>query len=185
MTAIYIAGAAALVIATWAVLTYNRLVGMRNRVDESWSGIDVQLKRRCDLVPNLVEAVKGYAEHERSVLEQTTQARAGAVAASGPAQSEGAETQLSSALRRVFAVAEGYPDLQASSNFRQLQAALAEVETEVAAARQIYNSNVNVFNTSVQSFPNSLVANIGSFKQRAFFEPALVAERAAPAASFT
>ena len=168
------------VILLWAVATYNGLVSRRARVDESWSGIDVQLKRRHDLVPNLVETVRGYAEHERSTLEAATRARAGAVAASGPREARPAEARLTTALGGVLALAEAYPGLRASEGFLRLQAQLAEIEDEIQAARRIYNANVQHFNTAIQVFPNLIVARLCSFAPREFFEIQLVAERLAP-----
>src|SRR5918912_1763275 len=145
----------ALVIAAiWGVAANNSFVRARNKVDEAWSGIDVQLKRRHDLVPNLVETVKGYAQHERETLAAVTQARADAVAASDPAHVERAEAQLSSALGGIHAVAEQYPQLRASEEFRDLEAQLAQIENEIQAARRIYNANVQAYNTRIEIFPN-------------------------------
>ena len=132
---------------------YNGMVRGRNRVDEAWSGIDVQLKRRHDLIPNLVESVKGYAAHEAGVFEAVTQARAAAMSAQGPAQVAQAEGALSGALGRLFAVAEAYPQLRATENFQQLQAELTNTEDQIAGARRIYNGNVQSYNTSIQTFP--------------------------------
>ena len=132
---------------------YNGMVRGRNRVDEGWSGIDVQLKRRHDLIPNLVESVKGYAAHEAGVFEAVTQARAAAMSAQGPAQVAQAEGALSGALGRLFAVAEAYPQLRATENFQQLQAELTNTEDQIAGARRIYNGNVQSYNTSIQTFP--------------------------------
>lgn len=152
------------------VVIRNGLIGARNRVDESWSGIDVQLKRRHDLVPNLVEAVKGYAAHERGVLDSVTRARADAIKASGPRDTGVAEEKLSSALVDVRALAENYPQLRATENFQTLQRQLAEVEDEIQASRRIYNSNVQAYNTRAQVFPNSIVARSGGFDAREFLE---------------
>ena len=146
----------------------NQMIGARNRVDESWSGINVQLKRRHDLVPNLVETVKGYAAHERQLFEAVTQSRSEAISASGPRDVGDAEARLSRGLLDVRAVAEGYPELRASKNFQVLMRELSEVEDEIQAARRIYNSNVQTYNTMIQVFPNSLVA--GGFSSREFFE---------------
>lgn len=148
----------------------NTIIRTRNRVDESWSGIDVQLRRRHDLIPNLVETVKGYAAHERGVLESLTQMRAEAVRAQGPGQTAKAEGQLSGALASVQAVAENYPQLRASENFVTLQRELDEVEDQIQAARRIYNSNVQAFNSKIQVFPNSVVARAGGFTARTYFE---------------
>jgi LemA protein len=159
-----------LIVGLIGVLTYNGMVGSRNRVDEAWSGIDVQLKRRHDLIPNLVETVKGYASHERGTFEKVTQARADAMQASGVQASQQAESKLSGALADLRAVAENYPDLRATENFQRLQADLTEVEDEIQAARRIYNSNVQAYNTKIQIFPNSIVAGVGNFTKREFFE---------------
>jgi LemA protein len=152
------------------VLIRNSIIGSRNRVDESWSGIDVQLKRRHDLVPNLVETVKGYATHERETFEKVTQARAAAMQAQGPAQASQAEGLLTQALGGLRVVAEQYPELRATENFQQLSRNLSELEDEIQAARRIYNSNVQAYNTKIQIFPNSVVANSGGFTPREFFE---------------
>jgi LemA protein len=167
------------------VLIRNSIIGVRNRVDESWSGIDVQLKRRHDLVPNLVETVKGYAAHERGVLESVTQARADAIRASGPRAAGEAETKLSSALMDVRALGENYPQLRATENFQELQRQLAEIEDEIQAARRIYNSNVQAYNTKIQIFPNSIVANAGRFTERDYFEGIEPAEREPVSVSFS
>ncbi len=152
------------------ILIRNGIIGSRNRVDEAWSGIDVQLKRRHDLVPNLVETVKGYATHERETFEKVTQARAAAMQASGPAQASQAEGMLTQALGGLRVVAEQYPELRATENFQQLSRNLSELEDEIQASRRIYNSNVQAYNTKIQIFPNSIVANSGGFTAREFFE---------------
>jgi LemA protein len=148
----------------------NSFIGARNRVDESWSGIDVQLKRRHDLVPNLVETVKGYAAHESQVFEKATKARAEAMSARGVGDTAKAENQLTGALTDLRAVAENYPQLRATENFQQLSRNLSELEDEIQAARRIYNSNVQAYNTDIQQFPGSIVANQGNFTEREFFE---------------
>ena len=148
----------------------NSIIGSRNRVDESWSGIDVQLKRRHDLVPNLVETVKGYATHEQQVFVKTTEARAEAMKAGTVEATQQAEAKLSGALADLRAVAENYPNLRATENFQQLSRNLSEIEDEIQAARRIYNSNVQSYNTKIQVFPNSIVANQGGFTAREFFE---------------
>jgi LemA protein len=148
----------------------NSMIGARNRVDESWSGIDVQLKRRHDLVPNLVETVKGYAAHEQQTFENVTKARAAAMGAQGPGDASQAEGQLDRALADLKAVAEQYPDLRATENFQQLFRQLAELEDEIQASRRIYNSNVQAYNTKIQVFPNSVIAGMGGFTAREFFE---------------
>jgi LemA protein len=168
----------------WAIVAYNSLVRSRNKVDEAWSGIDVQLKRRHDLVPNLVETVKGYAAHERETLQSVTEARQDAEAARGPEQAERAEAKLTSALGAINALAEAYPDLRAAENFQRLQAELAEIEDEIQASRRIYNSNVQDFNTRIQVFPTLLIAGPMSFTARSFFEIEVAAERAVPQVAF-
>jgi LemA protein len=167
------------------VFARNNMVGLRNRVDESWSGIDVQLKRRHDLVPNLVESVKGYATHERETFEKVTQARAAAMQASGPEEASKAESQLTSALGGLRVVAEQYPQLRATENFQQLQRQLTELEDEIQAARRIYNSNVQVYNTRIQQWPWSVIAKQGGFTAKPFFEIGDAAERETPQVSFT
>ncbi len=167
------------------VLIRNGIIGSRNRVDEAWSGIDVQLKRRHDLVPNLVEAVKGYATHEQSTFEKVTQARAAAMQASGPAQASEAEGMLSQALGGLRVVAEQYPELRATENFQQLTRNLSELEDEIQASRRIYNSNVQAYNTKIQIFPNSVVANSGGFTAREFFEIEDPGDREVPTVSFS
>src|SRR3989442_839615 len=148
----------------------NSMIGARIRCDEAWSGIDVQLKRRHDLIPNLVESVKGYAAHERETFQAVTDARARAMGASGPAAAGAAEGMLSQALGRLFAVAEAYPQLRATENFQQLQNELTNTEDQISAARRIYNGNVQSYNSSIQVFPNSIIAGMGGFTRREFFE---------------
>jgi LemA protein len=184
MTGLYIVLGAAAVLVVWVVLAYNALVKARNKVDEAWSGIDVQLKRRHDLVPNLVETVKGYAAHERETLQSVTDARAAAVEASEPGAVERAEAKLTTALGAINALAEAYPQLRAAENFQRLQAELAGVEDEIQAARRIYNSNVQHYNTRTQQFPTLLVAGSLSFRPREFFEIEAPAERAVPRVAF-
>jgi LemA protein len=159
-----------ILIALFLIGAYNGMVRARNKVDEAWSGIDVQLKRRHDLIPNLVETVKGYAAHERETFQAVTDARARAMSASGPAQAGAAEGILSQALGRLFAVAEAYPQLRATENFQQLQAELTNTEDQIAAARRIYNGNVQAYNTKIQVFPNSIIAGMGGFTAREYFE---------------
>jgi LemA protein len=157
-----------------AVLYYigkrNAIIASRNRVDESWSGIDVQLKRRHDLVPNLVETVKGYAEHESQVFEEVTAARSEAMSAQGVGETAKAEEKLTGALTELKAVAENYPTLRATENFQQLSRNLSQLEDEIQASRRIYNSNVQSYNTSIQQFPGSIIANQGGFTAREYFE---------------
>jgi LemA protein len=167
------------------VFVRNNMVSLRNRVDEAWSGIDVQLKRRHDLVPNLVESVKGYATHERETFEKVTQARAAAMQAQGPEEASKAESQLTSALGGLRVVAEQYPELRATENFQQLQRNLSELEDEIQASRRIYNSNVQQYNTRIQQWPWSIIANQGGFTARPFFEIGDAAEREAPQVSFS
>ena len=163
----------------------NSMIAARNRVDESWSGIDVQLKRRHDLVPNLVETVKGYATHEREVFEKVTAARAEATKAHTPADAAQKEGQLTAALTDLRAVAENYPDLRATENFQKLQNELTEIEDEIQASRRIYNSNVQTYNTKIQVFPNSLLANSRGFTPREFFEIEDARDREPVQVSFT
>jgi LemA protein len=160
----------AIVIAAAFVVIYNRLVTLRNRVDNSWSQIDVQLKRRYDLIPNLVESVKGYAAHETSVFEKVTQARADAISAGSVGDQSQAENQLTDALKSLFAVAEAYPDLKANQNFLKLQDELTDTEGKIAYARQFYNDSVMTYNTATQTFPNNAVAGMFGFKDRDYFE---------------
>ena len=148
----------------------NSIIASRNRVDESWSGIDVQLKRRHDLVPNLVETVKGYAAHESQTFEKITKARADAMSAQGVGETAKAEEKLTGALTDLRAVAENYPQLRATENFQQLSRNLSELEDEIQASRRIYNSNVQSYNTSIQQFPGSIIANQSGFTAREYFE---------------
>lgn len=164
-------------------LLYNRLVSLRNRTDEAWSGVDVQLSRRHDLVPNLVNTVKGYATHEQQVFQQVSEARSEAVDAKGPAAQAPAEQKLTSALGSIRAVAEGYPQLLASQNFLDLQRQLAELEDEIQAARRIYNSNVQAYDTARETFPTMLARGLGAFDDRPYFEIA-PAERETPTVTF-
>jgi LemA protein len=171
-----------------AVLIYigirNSMISSRNRVDEAWSGIDVQLKRRHDLVPNLVETVKGYASHESQVFEKATKARAEAMSARGVGETAQAEQKLTGALTDLRAVAENYPQLRATENFQQLSRNLSELEDEIQAARRIYNSNVQSYNTKIQVFPNSIIANQGGFQRKEFFEIEDASDREPVAVSF-
>jgi LemA protein len=162
----------------------NSIIASRNRVDESWSGIDVQLKRRHDLVPNLVETVKGYAEHEKQVFEKVTAARADAMSAQGVGETAKAEEKLTGALTDLRAVAENYPTLRATENFQQLSRNLSQLEDEIQASRRIYNSNVQSYNTSIQQFPGSIVANQGGFTAREYFEIEDASQREPVAVSF-
>jgi LemA protein len=165
------------------ITLYNRFVRLRNRVQNAWAQIEVQLKRRHDLIPNLVETVKGYAAHERGTFEAVTEARAAAQGARTPAEAGQAEGILSQALGRLFAVAEAYPELQADENFRQLQSELAETENRIAVSRQVYNDTVLTFNNAIQTFPGVVIAGPFGFSAREFFETD-EAERAAPRVDF-
>jgi LemA protein len=173
-----------LALALLLVLLYNRLVRLRNRVDNAWAQVEVQLKRRWDLIPNLIETVKGYAAHERGTFEAVTQARANAQQARTPGETAQAEGILGAALGRLFAVAEAYPELQADENFRQLQTELAETENRVAVARQVYNDSVLTLNNAVQTFPGLAVAGPFGFTIREFFEVEEEAQREAPVVDF-
>jgi LemA protein len=168
----------------YVIATFNSLIRLRNRAEEGFSDIDVQLKRRHDLIPNLVETVKGYAAHERQVLENVTAARSTAVAASGPEQRAQAENALTGALRQLFAVAENYPDLKASRNFLELQNELTDTEDKIQAARRFYNMNVRDLNIKIESFPSSVIASMRGIEKREFFELEEPADRAVPTVSF-
>ncbi len=163
--------------ALWAVAVYNGLVQLKVRVEGSWSDIDVQLKRRYDLIPNLVETVKGYAAHEKGVFESVTQARARAMGAVTPGAKGEAEQGLAGALKTLFAVAENYPQLRASENFQGLQGSLTEVEEAIQNSRRYYNAVVRDYNTKLQVIPDSLIANLAGFKPKEFFQPDSPEER--------
>src|ERR687895_420795 len=167
------------------VLLYNRFVRLRNRVDNAWAQIEVQLERRWDLIPNLVETVKGYAAHERETFENVTRARTAAQQAQTPAESAQAEGFLGQMLGRLFAVAEAYPELQADENFRQLQDELAETENRIAVSRQVYNDTVLTFNNAIQTVPGVFFAGFFGFAKRDFFEAEEGARREPPRVSFT
>jgi LemA protein len=158
------------VIVIWAISVYNSLVAMRQRTNQAFADIDVQLKQRHDLIPNLVETVKGYAAHERGTLEAVIQARNAAMAAPGVEQKVAAENVLTGALRQLFALSESYPDLKANQNFQQLQAELSDIENKLAASRRFFNSAVQEYNTGIQQFPAALFAGIFGFSQRPFFD---------------
>jgi len=161
----------------WIVAAFNGLVILKNRAKEAWADIDVQLKRRYDLIPNLVETVKGYATHERELFEKVTQARAAAINATGAQGKAEAENMLSGTLKSLFAVAENYPDLKASQNFLELQKELTDTEDKIQAARRFYNTNVRDLSIKIESFPDNVIANIFGFKQMDLFETADEAER--------
>jgi LemA protein len=152
------------------VAIYNGLVTLKNRVDEAWSDIDVQLKRRYDLIPNLVNTVKGYATHERELFEKVTQARTAAMGAQTPGDKEQAENMLSGTLKSLFAVAENYPDLKANQNFLELQKELTDTEDKIQASRRFYNGNVRDFNTKIEVFPSNIVAGMMNYTKREFFQ---------------
>jgi LemA protein len=158
------------VVLGWGIWTFNRLVALRTRVDNGWSQIDVQLRRRYDLIPNLIETVKGYATHEREVFERVTTARARAIGATGVPDQAAAENAISGGLRQLLAVAEAYPDLKANQNFLALQEELSGTESKIAYARQFYNDQVMRLNTLIQSFPSMLIARAGRFSEREFFD---------------
>ena len=158
------------IVVLWLVMTYNRLVTLKNRTSEAWSDIDVQLKRRYNLIPNLVETVKGYASHERELFERVTKARVMAMQAQTVKEKGEAENMLSGTLKSLFAVAESYPDLKASTNFLELQRELRDTEDKIQASRRFYNTNVRDLNIKIESFPTNIVAGLLSFKKRDFFE---------------
>ena len=160
----------ALVAVLFVIASYNGLVTLKNRAEEAWSDIDVQLKRRYDLIPNLVSAVKGYAAHETGVFEKVTEARAKAMNATGAAEKAGAENMLTGALKSVFAIAEAYPDLKANTNFLELQQELSDTENKIQAARRFYNGNVMELNTKIETFPSNIIAGMFNFVKREFFE---------------
>ena len=176
----------AVVLLLWAVGIYNSLVRLKNEVDNGWAQIDVQLKRRYDLIPNLVETVKGYAAHERETLEKVIQARNMAMSAAGPAEQAAAENMLTNTLKSLFALSEAYPDLKANTNFLALQEELVSTENKISFARQFYNDRVMMFNTAIEVFPANMVANFfpGKFTKREFFETTEAAEREAVQVKF-
>ena len=172
------------IIAVVFVVFYNRLVKLRQTVRNAWADIDVQLKRRHDLIPNLVETVKGYASHEQDTLEAVIQARNRAIGASGPAETAAAENQLTGALRQLFALSESYPQLRAVEGFTELQGSLKEVEEAVQSSRRYYNAVVRDYNTTIEQVPSNIVANAFRFQQEEFFELEDEAERAVPKVDF-
>lgn len=180
LIAALIVGALVVILIAYVWVTYNSLVTLRVRVDEAWSDITVQLKRRADLIPSLVQTVKGYAEHEKGVFEAVTQARAETVSAQGPEEASAAEGHMQQALKSIFAVAEAYPQLQASTNFLQLQSELVDTENKIQASRRFYNGGVREFNTKIQLFPNSIFARGMGFNEREFFEVGDVAAISEP-----
>ncbi|HUI15605.1 MAG TPA: LemA family protein [Xanthobacteraceae bacterium] len=174
------------VVVLWAISVYNGLVSMRQRVNEAFADIDVQLRQRHDLIPNLVETVKGYAAHERGTLDEVVKARNAAVSAQGPAQQAAAENMLSGALRQIFALSEAYPNLKANENFQQLQAELTDLESKIAASRRFFNNAVQEYNAAIQRFPAALFAASFGFAQKDYFDLGAdrQAETAAPAVKF-
>ncbi len=175
------------VLVFWVILTYNRLVTLKNRAKEAWADIDVQLKRRYDLIPNLVETVKGYAAHERGVFEKVTEARARAISAEQaghPKEIAEAENFLAGTLKTLFAVVENYPDLKASTNFLELQRELRDAEDKIQASRRFYNGNVRDLNILIESFPARIVASLFNFQKMEFFELAEVTEKEVPTVKF-
>jgi len=172
------------VVGLWVAGIYNGFVVLKNRAKEAWADIDVQLKRRYDLIPNLVETVKGYATHERELFEKVTQARASAMSAEGLPQKAEAENMLSNTLKSLFAVSENYPELKASQNFLELQRELTDTEDKIQAARRFYNTNVRDLNIKIEKFPDNLVASMFSFKQMDLFQTKNEAEREPVAVKF-
>jgi LemA protein len=172
------------VLILWVIGIFNALIKLRNRTKEAWADIDVQLKRRYNLIPNLVEAVKGYATHERELFEKVTEARNRAMGTQSPKEKGEAENTLTGTLKTLFAVAENYPQLKASENFLELQRELRDAEDKIQAARRFYNSNVRDLNIKIESFPNSIIAKLFNFKQMELFELTAVAEREVPTVKF-
>ncbi|MCC6145600.1 MAG: LemA family protein [Candidatus Hydrogenedentes bacterium] len=185
LTVIAVVGGIALLLIFWIVAIYNGLVQLRNAVRNAWSQIDVQLKRRHDLIPNLVETAKGYMQHERGTLEAVTKARNLASQASGVGDQAKAESQLGQALSNFFVVVEQYPDLKANSNFLQIQEELTSTENRISFARQAYNDSAMHYNNKTEMFPSNIVAGMFAFKQAEYFEIEDTAERAVPKVSFT
>ncbi len=180
-----VVGAIVLIPLLWLIGTYNGLVRLRQHVRESWSGIDTELKRRYDLIPNLVQTVKGYAAHERETFERVIQARRQALDSTGdPEQQARDENQLVGALRQLFAVSEAYPDLKASANYLHLQKELVNTEDRIQAARRFYNANVRDINTRIESFPSNIIASMFGFQRQQFFEVESAVMRQAPQTSF-
>ncbi len=185
MTVLAVILALVVLLAFYAIAIYNRLVKLKNLVAEAWSGIDVQLKKRYDLIPNLVETVKGYAAHEKETFENVTRARAAAQQATTVEGHQAAEKNLSGALMNLIAVAERYPDLKANTNFLDLQAQLSQVEGDIEKSRRYYNGNVREQNTLIESFPSNIIATMFGFVKSVFFELENVAERKAPQVKFS
>ncbi len=170
MTGLYIIVGAGILLVLWGVAAYNGLIRFKNRAEEAWSDIDVQLKRRYDLIPNLVSTVKGYAAHEAGVFEKVTEARSKAMQAGTVGEHAEAENMLSGALKSLFAVSEAYPDLKANTNFLELQRELSDTENKIQASRRFYNGNVMELNTKIETVPTNIIANMFNFSKREFFE---------------
>ena len=170
MVALIVVVVLVVLIGIYLMVSYNGLVSLRNKIENAWAQIDVQLRRRYDLIPNLVETVKGYASHERETLDAVIQARNAGISAAGPHDQAEAENQISGALRQLFALSEAYPDLKANQNFGQLQEELTGTEGRIAYARQFYNDTVYRYNTKIQSFPSNVLANTFSFSEREYFQ---------------
>jgi LemA protein len=177
--------AVAALVLLWTVAIYNGLVRRKNIVAEAWSGIDAQLKRRADLIPNLVETVKGYAAHERDTFDELARLRAAGQAQPAVTERAQTETAITTMIGRLLAVAEGYPDLKASTNFQSLQAELADTEDQIQLARRYYNGAVRDYNVTIEQFPSNLVANLGAFRPASFFEIENASDRQAPNAAFS
>jgi len=184
MTVLWVILGILAIIVLWLIFVFNSLIRLKNRVDEAWADIDVQLKRRYDLIPNLIETVKGYARHEKELFEKVTEARTKAISASTVKDQGEAENMLTGALKSLFAVAENYPELKANENFLELQRELTDTEDKIQAARRFYNGNVRDFNIKIEVFPNNLVAKIMGFSQRELFEIEEAAERETPKVDF-
>ncbi len=170
MTLFYIIGGIVALVLISVIFIYNSFVSRKNQIDEAWSDIEVQMKRRYDLIPNLVETVKGYAAHEKGVFENVTKARSAAMGAQSAGEKAQAENALTGTLKTLFAIAENYPDLKANTNFLELQRELSDTENKIQAARRFYNSNVRDYNTMVQTFPSNIIAGSFGFKTREFFD---------------
>lgn len=181
---IWIILAIVILVALWLISTYNGLIGLRNQTDEAWADIDVQLKRRYDLIPNLVNTVKGYATHESSVFEQVSAARSAALGAKSLHEKAEAENALTGTLKTLFAVSEAYPELKANQNFLKLQDELSDTENKIQASRRFYNGNVRDLNTKIQVFPTNIFANMLGFTKRDFFELSNASERENPQVQF-
>ncbi|HEY3105415.1 MAG TPA: LemA family protein [Gaiellaceae bacterium] len=184
MVWLWISIAIFVLLALFVVVVYNRLVRLRNRTENAWAQVDVQLRRRYDLIPNLVETVKGYASHERGTFEEVTKARTAAQQAQGVQEQAQAENMLTQAIGRLFAVAEQYPELRATENFQQLQAQLADTEQKIAISRQVYNDAVLTYDTALESVPTNVVAGVFNFEQKQYFEIEEPAAREAPRVQF-